>query len=191
MHSQPPLFSRGGRRHCHGSELSSQPSCRFTWKEAGAGVNLSPMAPIVVPSPFHTRSKRRDRTNRIVYYFSCFLGRPCQLMHSRCSHEAAMKLRYATRQRATASSFLSSRMRTARESYLNRSRLLPKKAPPIRRSSFPAVLALSPSRWPIGLTQLIEFIRVGGATEVEVKEKKDRVEDALNATRAAGEEGVL
>jgi chaperonin GroEL len=34
-------------------------------------------------------------------------------------------------------------------------------------------------------------IRVGGATEVEVKEKKDRVEDALNATRAAVEEGVL
>src|ERR1019366_9938893 len=100
MHSQPPLFSRGGRRHCHGSELSSQPSCRFTWKEAGAGVNLSTTAPIVVPQPFHTRSKRRDRTNRIVYYFSCFLGRPCQLMHSRCSHEAAMKLRYATRQRA-------------------------------------------------------------------------------------------
>jgi len=29
-------------------------------------------------------------------------------------------------------------------------------------------------------------IRVGGATEIEVKEKKDRVEDALNATRAAG-----
>ena len=131
-------------------------------KEAGAGVNLSTTAPIVVPPPFHTRSKRRDRTNRIVYYFSCFLGRPCQLMHSRCSHEAAMKLRYATRQRATASSFLSSRMRTARESYLNRSRLLPKKALPIRRSSFPAVLALSPSQWPIGLAQLIEFIRVAG-----------------------------
>ena len=35
---------------------------------------------------------------------------------------------------------------------LNRSRLLPKKALPIRRSSIPAVLALSPSRWPIGLT---------------------------------------
>src|SRR6202040_1131144 len=33
--------------------------------------------------------------------------------------------------------------------------------------------------------------RVGGATEAEVKEKKDRVEDALNATRAAVEEGVL
>ncbi len=35
-----------------------------------------------------------------------------------------------------------------------------------------------------------DHIRVGGATEVEVKEKKDRVEDALNATRAAVEEGV-
>ncbi len=34
-------------------------------------------------------------------------------------------------------------------------------------------------------------IRVGGASEVEVKEKKDRVDDALNATRAAVEEGVL
>jgi len=34
-------------------------------------------------------------------------------------------------------------------------------------------------------------IRVGGATEVEVKEKKDRVDDALNATRAVVEEGVL
>src|SRR6202011_545892 len=34
-------------------------------------------------------------------------------------------------------------------------------------------------------------IRVGGATQVEVKEKKDRVEDALNATRAAVQEGVV
>jgi chaperonin GroEL len=34
-------------------------------------------------------------------------------------------------------------------------------------------------------------IRVGGATEMEVKEKKDRVEDALNATRAAVQEGVV
>src|ERR1019366_3840452 len=59
-------------------------------------------------------------------------------------------------------------MRTAKESYLNWSRLLPKKTLPTRRSSFPAVLALSPSRWPIGLTQLIEFVRVAGATEVEV-----------------------
>src|ERR1041385_7761350 len=37
----------------------------------------------------------------------------------------------------------------------------------------------------------VAVIRVGGATEVEVKEKKDRVEDALNATRAAVEEGIL
>ena len=34
-------------------------------------------------------------------------------------------------------------------------------------------------------------IKVGGATEVEVKERKDRVDDALNATRAAVEEGVV
>ncbi|MBU1325942.1 MAG: chaperonin GroEL, partial [Alphaproteobacteria bacterium] len=34
-------------------------------------------------------------------------------------------------------------------------------------------------------------IRVGGSTEVEVKEKKDRVDDALNATRAAVEEGIV
>ncbi|CAN7707805.1 chaperonin GroEL [Bosea sp. LjRoot9] len=37
----------------------------------------------------------------------------------------------------------------------------------------------------------VAVIRVGGATEVEVKEKKDRVDDALNATRAAVEEGIL
>ena len=35
------------------------------------------------------------------------------------------------------------------------------------------------------------MIRVGGATEVEVKERKDRVDDALHATRAAVEEGIL
>ena len=35
------------------------------------------------------------------------------------------------------------------------------------------------------------MIRVGGSTEVEVKEKKDRVEDAMNATRAAVEEGIV
>ena len=35
------------------------------------------------------------------------------------------------------------------------------------------------------------MIRVGGATETEVKEKKDRVEDAMHATRAAVEEGVV
>ena len=35
------------------------------------------------------------------------------------------------------------------------------------------------------------MIRVGGATEIEVKERKDRVDDALHATRAAVEEGIL
>ena len=35
------------------------------------------------------------------------------------------------------------------------------------------------------------MIRVGGATEVEVKERKDRVEDAMHATRAAVEEGIV
>jgi chaperonin GroEL len=34
-------------------------------------------------------------------------------------------------------------------------------------------------------------IRVGGSTEVEVKERKDRVDDALNATRAAVQEGII
>ena len=37
----------------------------------------------------------------------------------------------------------------------------------------------------------VAVLRVGGASEVEVKEKKDRVDDALNATRAAVEEGIL
>jgi chaperonin GroEL len=37
----------------------------------------------------------------------------------------------------------------------------------------------------------VAVIRVGGATEIEVKERKDRVEDAMHATRAAVEEGVL
>ncbi len=37
----------------------------------------------------------------------------------------------------------------------------------------------------------VAVIRVGGASEVEVKERKDRVDDALNATRAAVEEGIL
>jgi chaperonin GroEL len=37
----------------------------------------------------------------------------------------------------------------------------------------------------------VAVIRVGGANEIEVKEKKDRVEDALNATRAAVEEGIV
>jgi chaperonin GroEL len=37
----------------------------------------------------------------------------------------------------------------------------------------------------------VAVIKVGGATEVEVKEKKDRVDDALNATRAAVQEGIV
>ncbi len=37
----------------------------------------------------------------------------------------------------------------------------------------------------------VAVIRIGGATEVEVKERKDRVDDALNATRAAVEEGIV
>jgi chaperonin GroEL len=41
------------------------------------------------------------------------------------------------------------------------------------------------------LTGGVAVIRVGGATEIEVKEKKDRVDDALNATRAAVEEGIV
>jgi chaperonin GroEL len=41
------------------------------------------------------------------------------------------------------------------------------------------------------LTGGVAVIRVGGATEVEVREKKDRIDDAMNATRAALEEGIL
>src|SRR5438128_6952598 len=37
----------------------------------------------------------------------------------------------------------------------------------------------------------VAVIRVGGSTEVEVKEKKDRVDDAMNATRAAVQEGIV
>ena len=37
----------------------------------------------------------------------------------------------------------------------------------------------------------VAVIKVGGSTEIDVKEKKDRVDDALNATRAAVEEGVV
>jgi len=37
----------------------------------------------------------------------------------------------------------------------------------------------------------VAIIRVGGATEIEVKDRKDRVDDALNATRAAVEEGIV
>jgi chaperonin GroEL len=41
------------------------------------------------------------------------------------------------------------------------------------------------------MTGGVAVIRVGGATEVEVKERKDRVEDAMHATRAAVEEGIV
>ena len=41
------------------------------------------------------------------------------------------------------------------------------------------------------LTGGVAVIRVGGVTEIEVKEKKDRIDDALNATRAAVEEGIV
>ena len=37
----------------------------------------------------------------------------------------------------------------------------------------------------------VAVLKVGGATETEVSEKKDRVTDALNATRAAVEEGIV
>src|SRR5205807_8191379 len=37
----------------------------------------------------------------------------------------------------------------------------------------------------------VAIIKVGGATEIEVKERKDRVEDAMHATKAAVEEGVV
>ena len=37
----------------------------------------------------------------------------------------------------------------------------------------------------------VAIIRVGGSTEVEVKERKDRVDDSLHATRAAVEEGIV
>jgi chaperonin GroEL len=55
-------------------------------------------------------------------------------------------------------------------------------------------LGLRPEKLQERLAKLaggVAVIRVGGATEVEVKEKKDRVDDALNATRAAVEEGIV
>src|SRR5262249_57993302 len=45
--------------------------------------------------------------------------------------------------------------------------------------------------YPLGCQRGVAVIRVGGASEVEVKERKDRVEDAMHATRAAVEEGIL
>jgi chaperonin GroEL len=53
-------------------------------------------------------------------------------------------------------------------------------------------LARSPSRRRLAkLTGGVAVIRVGGSTEVEVKEKKDRVDDAMHATNAAVEEGIV
>ena len=43
-------------------------------------------------------------------------------------------------------------------------------------------------QWPV---QLLYVLYVGAASEVEMKEKKDRVDDALRATRAAIEEGIV
>ncbi len=42
-----------------------------------------------------------------------------------------------------------------------------------------------------GLSSGVAVIRVGGATEIDVQEKKDRIDDAINATRAAVEEGIV
>lgn len=39
--------------------------------------------------------------------------------------------------------------------------------------------------------KFLPFLKVGGSSEIEVNEKKDRVTDALNATRAAIEEGIV
>ena len=43
----------------------------------------------------------------------------------------------------------------------------------------------------ISVSPMTALSGVGGATEVEVKERKDRVDDAMHATRAAVEEGIL
>ena len=58
----------------------------------------------------------------------------------------------------------------------------------------PLTLPPTPFGWQERLAKLsggVAVIRVGGATETEVGEKKDRVADALNATRAAVEEGIV
>ena len=60
------------------------------------------------------------------------------------------------------------------------------------RDAGPAAAAADPEKLQERLAKLAggaAVIRVGGATEVEVKERKDRVDDALHATRAAVEEG--
>lgn len=60
----------------------------------------------------------------------------------------------------------------------------------IEESSEPLEIAKLKSRIS-KLTTGVAVIKVGGATEVEMEEKKDRVEDALHATRAALEEGII
>jgi hypothetical protein len=57
---------------------------------------------------------------------------------------------------------------------------------PVRRSAIPASEGNRRSR--SGSLAMLAAIRVGGATEVEVKERKDRVDDAMHATRVAVEE---
>src|SRR5438477_492033 len=54
-----------------------------------------------------------------------------------------------------------------------------------------ATLVVNKLRGGLKVAAGVAVIRVGGATEVEVKERKDRVDDAMHATRAAVEEGIL
>ena len=70
--------------------------------------------------------------------------------------------------------------RRASSRSVSRSRKPP---PTTTRRSCRSALPSSPAAWPL--------IKVGAATEIEMKEKKARVEDALHATRAAVEEGVV
>ena len=55
----------------------------------------------------------------------------------------------------------------------------------------PATRVVWPQERLAKLSGGVAVLRVGGATETEVSEKKDRVTDALNATRAAVEEGIV
>jgi len=63
-------------------------------------------------------------------------------------------------------------------------------APPHARPGKADSCRLTPSVWP-KLSGGVAVIKVGAATEIELKEKKARVEDALHATRAAIDEGVI
>ena len=60
-----------------------------------------------------------------------------------------------------------------------------------RRSRRPPPTTTARSFRSVWLAGGVAVIRVGGATEVEVKERKDRVEDAMHATRTAVEEGIV